>query len=140
MADVYKMGCTGTDTLAGKTRIVVGSAAASFTAGAVQAFYDGTTQYKVTAGTTFHVTDIYDMPMAAGGLLASVALIYADNAALTTNVVVIRQFVCAYDVGVPLPNLSDGTETAPSGKYIGVKNTDIAGALTHGFVLGGYES
>jgi len=140
MTNAHKIGCTGTDDLTGRVvvlPVVSGEAILTGTTGvALQA---RGANYQVTAGKTLHLTAVvYHQLASARG--KDIHLCYADDAAQTTNRVLLGHTQLALPANAPPPPypLPLCGLTVPAGKYLGVYNSS-AGQEYPCMLIIGYE-
>jgi hypothetical protein len=132
------MGGYHTDTLTGKVA-KVGVASASLNNSGT-CFQVGGVNYQVTAGKTFYITGFLPLAVAS---IHTLAIRYADDAALTTNPVVILDIATVSGAAIVAGNLQQPIPvfgiTAPASKYVGIFQT-TASAGVHQVLVFGYEA
>jgi hypothetical protein len=132
MVDVYDIGSEHTDTISGKVMLYLYSNIA-MTAGTYTCFKKSNADYAVTAGKSFYVRGI----MAFGANSGAPWMLYADNAALTTNPV--RLNISGFYTAAAVPLIIPCFYTVPASKYVGLYNPS-AGSQTTCVYLIGYEA
>jgi hypothetical protein len=137
MTDVQNLMFVGMTDMTGRVIKIPYCVLAGLAAAGVQNLLISASNYQVTATKTFTVTAIIQQSQ-GNATPGGVTPIYADDAALTTNVV---QSTCAT---VGNPAAFNGITlpcnfVIPAGKYVGLKNN--VGANAFGYIsLVGYES
>jgi len=121
MTDAWKIGHTGTDTLTGRTVLIMATDPLDIAAGGHQHFRYLGADYQVPGATTYYITG-YQVATAGAGR-GYLEIRYADDAALTTNVVVlvagIGTAVLPAGASVIYPC---GRLPVPTGHYLGIWN------------------
>lgn len=126
---VYKIGNMGIDDLTGLSIISVVTPLAVLASAAVNNFKNGGSNYQVTAGKTLTITGINVAEDSKWQTNTYLTLIYADDAALTTNVV----NICTIPPGGVAGNRSVPIAgyTVPAAKYLGIANLSGAGITAY---------
>jgi hypothetical protein len=126
MTETWTMGGYRTDTLTGKVAKIGNANGAPLNNSGV-CFQVAGANYQVTAGKTFYMTGYL---LLAQTVNCALDIRYADNAALTTNPVILITLrgatlpvvtVGMYDIPVPIFGVS-----APAGKYVGIFSVTAA--------------
>lgn len=111
-------------------------------AGAIKNLLKGNANYQVPSGRTGYIGSIYVRAhYTSGSYSNNWGLVYADDAALTTNVVPLMSLPTTSSAS-PYPGVDiDVCLSIPGGKYLGVKNYDTSYTIWDGasLVVRGFE-
>jgi hypothetical protein len=137
--DVYKIGGVGTDTLTNRVVKPIATRPGSLSTGTSKPFYFGGSVYVVPASTVYIPTMIWSCANSIySNATANFYIAYADDSAMTTNVVPFAQVpIIVRGISTPLP--IGGCVSVPSGKYIGFINPTAASSPSFCEQILGYE-
>lgn len=140
MTIVYRIGNVGRDSVAGETTFVL-QKTGTIAAGGVANLINVTSNYRVTAGKTFYPARfIVIFSAAIATSVVPITMIYADDSALTTNIVSLANFPTGgFTVGTYVFDIY-GVPSVPATKYIGLQNNSASSIASTRYILEGFES